>query len=125
MLDRFTNCLEKDGPLSTAYRRRKIYEKEFGYISPVQLNIGKDEKGRSCHCHYVPLIETMKSLLLTHKSILRKSDKLHEFSSFADGSIFRENPFFSTQGALPLILFQDDFQVIYVLKIFWNSSIYI
>lgn len=107
--------LEK-GQLSTSKLRKKYIKNNLPYVEPCEYTLGyRDGKARTFA--YTPILSVLRQLL-------RKVDVLNlilsvdgkenqaEFSSYLDGSFFRENVFLQENNVSLLIgLYQDDFEL--------------
>lgn len=52
-----------EGPLRSDQMRKSFFEKSFSYVEPTQIYLGADAAGRERFFQYVPIKETLKSLL--------------------------------------------------------------
>ncbi|KAF3856783.1 hypothetical protein F7725_017506, partial [Dissostichus mawsoni] len=107
-------------PLSTEYTRRQYLKKNFGYVRPVDIYLGKDEHRRDYHAQYVPVSNTITAIL-KDPIVLKEcvdsqtrpvSDGI--LSDISDGSVFKSKELFFQTGdtILKLILYQDAFEVV-------------
>lgn len=109
--------LDIDDRLGTIFKRRKFYEQNFPYVSPIQVPLDS-VNNKKRFFHYVPLQDTLK-YLFNNKSLgdklsfdLPKSNS-DVFKDFTDGSVFKNNPFFQENpDALKLRLYQDSFEIV-------------
>lgn len=90
----------------------------FQYIERKIIKLGYDENMRQRNAYYIPLKQTLKSLL---ESDLWKNSQLQPTSEtdacvlgdICDGKAFKSHQFFVTNpGGLRLILYQDSFEVV-------------
>ncbi|XP_043463963.1 uncharacterized protein LOC122499583 isoform X1 [Leptopilina heterotoma] len=97
--------------LRSTHCRKKFYENNFSFVEPIQIPLSENSK----FYHYVPIIETIKMMLLQEN--VRKycfgpltSNNNNVFADIKDGKVIKNNPFFR-DGALQIILFQDAFEI--------------
>ncbi|XP_056623049.1 uncharacterized protein LOC130436430 isoform X1 [Triplophysa dalaica] len=114
--DIFTTC--HDGPMRTNFSRTKTFKEMFRYTEPVKLYLGTDETRSQRFAHYVPLKDTLRSLLesdlwqkcAAQDTCLPCTDVLCDV---IDGQVYKNNEFFSQNpSCLKLILYQDSFEVV-------------
>ncbi|XP_071843985.1 uncharacterized protein [Apostichopus japonicus] len=103
------------GELRTKHTRRVFY-KSLNFVCPVSIALGSGISGKIHHCHYVPLLDTIK-LLLENESTPLKSEanctNPSALNDITDGQVFRENKLFkSDSNVVPVMLFQDAFEVV-------------
>lgn len=110
-------CMSNFEQLKNKYFRNLYFQQNFKFVKPVEIILGKDNFHNDAIYHYVPILETIKSLL-SDPSVYNKifkSNKPSEnniYRNHTDGKVFRNNPFFiSGQGNLQLILYQDSFEI--------------
>lgn len=105
--------------LNSKHNRLKSFKKHFGLVEPIEIFLGKDKFGKCQVYHYIPILETLKSLL-AERSVLQqfidgnKDENLDEnnFNDYISGSVYKNNPFFATSDKkLEIILYQDAFEV--------------
>ncbi|CAG5100674.1 Protein of unknown function [Cotesia congregata] len=58
VLDKTFNTV--DDNLGTIYKRKKFYEKNFPYVSPIQIPLNNSSSKKKQFFHYVPLKGTIK-----------------------------------------------------------------
>lgn len=103
------------GLLRTTHTRHNYFKNEFEYVHPKCINFGICGD-KLCNYYYVPIIETIK-VLMKNKNIqqwlteeMESSDNI--FANITDGSVFKNNSFFSENpNALRIIIFQDAFEI--------------
>lgn len=100
------------GSLSTSNRRASFIAKEFSVVEPVEFITDKHGE----NIVYIPLLEMLQALLsrddILSKALSPSSSKLGEYSSYRDGSHFRENAILEEdQFRIALALYIDDFEV--------------
>ena len=105
------------GLLSTEFRRKQYFKKNFRYVAPVTMYLGFYKNGTKRHFEYVPIIETIQQLL--KDPAVKKQFKNPVVSSdgilrdFMDGSVAKSNVLFiEFHNAIKLILYQDSFEVV-------------
>nr|XP_020467541.1 uncharacterized protein LOC109966765 [Monopterus albus] len=114
--DLFSVCHQ--GPLRTTYSRAQAFKKMFKYIEPKKIILGTDENMTQRFAYYIPVIQTLKSLLeseLWKNSVSQQSCEIDSdvFGDIRDGQNFKSNRFFvENPGCLKLILYQDAFEIV-------------
>lgn len=111
--------IQKGGPLSTAYQRKKYYKENFSVVEPVEYILDAKNK-RSFQ--YVPILKSLQQLLC-RKDIIDEvveghqkqestcSGVSYQFKSATDGSLFRENSFLTGEKPRIILTFYvDDFE---------------
>lgn len=108
-------AIGQHGPLSTVYRRKEFYKSHFCVVEPVEY-ILDSQQGKTFQ--YVPILKFLQQLLAKEdviETILanhRYERNEAVYSSYQNGSIFRENAFLSGDDLrLLLRLYVDDFEV--------------
>ncbi|XP_030842614.1 uncharacterized protein LOC105437795 isoform X1 [Strongylocentrotus purpuratus] len=107
----------QSGPLRSNYCRKKFYTKHLNYISPVSVRLGRDGKNSERHYQYVPIRETVESFFQdpsVEKQYKMKQNAPSEiYEDFHCGEIFKEHELFGKDPeAVPIILYQDAFEVV-------------
>jgi hypothetical protein len=97
--------------ISSKYKRTKAFKANFGYISSQSIYLGKDEAHADCFYEYVPIRNSLKSLL-DNQVIELVSEKKRStdfvYSDYNDGSLYKNNSFLNDGTLkLELILFSD------------------
>lgn len=104
-----TSC----GIFRSDYMRKKFFKSNYSFVEPVKIDLGINKERKECFFYYVPIIDTIKSLLTkndNYKSILtphRKNDRY--MSDYTDGKRFGSNIFLQEQNVLHIMLYQDGF----------------
>ncbi|XP_028298400.1 uncharacterized protein LOC114460675 [Gouania willdenowi] len=114
-----SKAVEKGGPLSSTYQRKKYYRNSFNVVEPLTF-ILNGNKFRSFQ--YVPILKSLQQLLST-KGILEKlkenhrgttdlkRDPTYEYKSFKDGNHFLQNKFLNNEELrISICLYVDDFE---------------
>ncbi|XP_070406635.1 uncharacterized protein [Nothobranchius furzeri] len=114
-LNPFCTALAVDGPLGTRYKRNQFLKEQLSFTEPVEFILDSSKKKTF---QYVPVLRLLSQLLNTkniQETILqnqKQSNASNVYRSLHDGSVFKENEFFSGEELrLPLILYTDDFEV--------------
>lgn len=108
-----SSVLEKDGPFSTAYKRREFMKAHFSVVEPVEYIL--DNKDNRTF-QYVPIRQSLLQVLknIKEKDLVTQKNTgcASQYQSFHDGSHFHENELFAGDvERLSLILYIDDFKV--------------
>ncbi|KAL1268698.1 hypothetical protein QQF64_034061 [Cirrhinus molitorella] len=95
--DLFKECHK--GPMKSDHTRKSFFKKTFNYIEPTKIYLGADEAGRERYFQYVPIKETLKSLL--SQSVVKdqyRETKMKQSNSqpsvltdVLDGKTFKDN----------------------------------
>lgn len=109
--------IQKGGPLSTVYMRKKFYKEMFKVVEPVEYILDAKNK-RSFQ--YVPILESLCHLLerkevadhVTGHLAHEATESQFLYKSLKDGSLYKENTFFNVQDPRVVLSFYvDDFEV--------------
>ena len=113
-------AIEKGGPLSSAYQRKKYYKAKFNVVEPLEYILDAKENKTF---QYVPILESLQ-VLLSRKDIVDKIVSHHKtqretetgkkivYRSYKDGLHFKENSLLSVEDlSLSITLYADDFEV--------------
>lgn len=108
------------GLMNTAARQTSYFRRNFDLVEPVELVLGENEQGKHETFQYIPILQTVKSLL-QHDDVFTQVLKSHEnchpagvLADYCDGAHYQTNKLFnSEQGGrtLYLTLYNDDFEV--------------
>lgn len=98
--------------LSTEYKRKQYFKKNFSYVHPQAIYMGKDENRRYCYAQYTPLQDILKAMLKDHvvwQECVKSQNNAastNVFTDVCDGSVFKSNDLFMDPGiSLKLILY--------------------
>lgn len=85
------------------------------YVKPVTVNLGTDEYHNHCIFHYVPILETIQSLMSdkTFFSLFNLSKEFEHdiYFDYNDGSAYKTNSFLTgPEKRIEILLFQDAFE---------------
>lgn len=89
----------------------------FKFVNPQEYRIDNNEYGKTSTCQYVPILETLKTLL-SQEDVFQEVINGHVSNDgvlrdLCDGSIMKEHPLFTAQTkALQLVLYYDEFIVV-------------
>nr|XP_054930443.1 uncharacterized protein LOC126537830 isoform X1 [Dermacentor andersoni] len=106
-----------DGVFRTEHSRSSFFKKEFLYVSPVEILLGKNKKNKNATFHYVPILSTLEAML-ENEDVISPCDRILPetpgvLKDFTDGNMFQSIPLYKEHPeALKLILFQDAFEVV-------------
>ncbi|KAB0790517.1 hypothetical protein PPYR_15088 [Photinus pyralis] len=104
------------GSLRTTYMRHNFYKKEFQFVEPLKIDLGVVEE-KDAFFYYVPIHETLKSLLNDPNVNSQCFSAPHVSSDgvyrdYYDGICCKDNTFFSrNKHSLKIILYQDSFEI--------------
>lgn len=114
----FLTEYHKKGHLRSAYCRNLFFKEKFNYIEPVEVYLGLDKNNKKCTFFYVPILETLKSMLIDNSvsEFCKKDYKTYNetiFSDYTDGTVFRKNALLQKcPHFLHIILYQDAFEIV-------------
>lgn len=105
--------------LKTDQRRKTVFKDIFRYIEPVPICLGQNDAGKECFAQYVPIKETLKSLMEC-QAFRKQYDTTHSripakdvFEDIWDGKNIANNKLRQADASsLSLILYQDSFEVV-------------
>lgn len=100
--------------------RKTYFKRNFNYVPPKKVYLGKNAKGNDRFLQYVPIKETLK-VLLSHESVktqyteakTHSSDDPHLLEDVRDGRNFKDKEIFQQcMSSASIILYQDSFEVV-------------
>ena len=112
-------AISKEGPLATAFKRKKYYKQHFNVVEPIEFIL--DRPKNKTH-QYIPILPSLQKLF-NCKDILESATDYHktqntglgneqQYRSIRDSLYFRENSFFSGEDfKIAISLYIDDFEV--------------
>ncbi|CAM1319404.1 Uncharacterised protein r2_g2771 [Pycnogonum litorale] len=117
-LIRNLNC----GMLRSKQTRKSFYRKQFNFVDPVEIYLGRNALGKPRYMSYVPIRKSLEAFL-SNKSVWdhvssftwasSHSEKEHILCDVVDGSICKRNDFLMLNpNAIGIILYQDAFEVV-------------
>lgn len=104
----------EEGPFATAYQRNKYLKEHFSIVEPLEYIL--DAKERKTF-QYVPILKSLSQVLNNssiQENVLRsvRHCASGHYTSFHDGSHFKENKFLSDEDLrISLLLYCDDFEI--------------
>lgn len=99
--------------MRTAYSRAQTFKKQFNYVEPKKMFLGKDENRTERYAYYVPIRETLKCLLQSNLWQKTKKHATDILCDINDGELFKSNDFFAhNPSCLKLVLYRDAFEVV-------------
>lgn len=110
-------AFSKEGTLSTAYSRNIYFKEHFSVVEPIEYILDAEEN-RSFQ--YIPILQSLSHILKNsdiQEKVLKSRSTRHcdsscQYTSFRDGSNFKENTFLSGEELrLSLLLYSDDFEI--------------
>lgn len=112
--DLFRKCNTEK--LKSDQRRKNVFKTNFHYVEPKPICLGQNESGKECFVQYIPIKETVASLLQTnvfehwHSNTNVNSQQV--LRDVWDGTNIENNKMFEVENSLGLILYQDAFEVV-------------
>ncbi len=107
--------LYNEGVFRSDETRKTYFKRNFNYVAPKQVYLGRNASGKDCFLQYVPVRETLKALL-SHESIraqyteakAHRSDDSHLLEDVRDGRNFKNKDIFQQcMSSVSIILYQD------------------
>jgi hypothetical protein len=107
----------------TKYKRNKKFQTSVEFVSPEMIELKKNESDKKSEetvieksfYAYVPIIKSLERTLIKNdiaKTPTSLCDTLTTFSSYRDGSFYKNHPFFCKETVkFELILFSDDYNL--------------
>ena len=107
----------RSGVLRSQHTRFKFFKERFNFVSPVQINLGRNAANVPRVCHYVPIKQSLSALLNNPCVRFQLSNpptsRTNILSDLKDGKAYKSNIFFANNSnAVQLILFQDAFELV-------------
>lgn len=106
------------GPLGTAFKRKRYFKDKFQVVEPVEYVLDKE---RNHTYQYVPLLQSLQQLLskdgiidevVENYSAHQNETAQQEYKSFQDGEFFKQNEFLSSgELRISVTLYVDEFEV--------------
>lgn len=105
--------LSSVGPLSSSFKRRQYYKDKFKVVEPVEYILEQNEE-RSFQ--YFPIVQSMIQISskenLREKVLSKEQNKSPtKYESYRDGTIPKENSFYSEELRITLGLYIDDLEI--------------
>jgi len=114
-LNPLSAALSEEGLLGTAHKRNKYTKEHFSVVEPLEYILCAKE---GCTFQYVPILQSLSEILKNsdiQEKVLKSArhcDSSCQYSSFRDGSHFKNNTFLSGEELrLSLLLYCDDFEI--------------
>lgn len=115
--DLVISCLGEAGILHGPHRRMSYVKANFKFVDPQPVYSGVDSKNKSHYCYYVPVKDSLLSLLedssVLQQCLAPSDPNKNSLSDFSDGtlhaSVSGNDP--TENLSLSLILYQDAFEV--------------
>lgn len=114
-------AFREGGPLGTAYQRNGYVKERFSVVEPLEYILDAKE-GKSFQ--HIPILQTLSHVLKNTdipEKVLKSARHCgsSQYTSFRDGSHFKENTFLSGEELrLSLLLYCDDFEICNLLGTF-------
>ncbi len=108
-----TAALSSADPLSSSFKRQQYYKEKSEVVEPVEYVLEPNEK-RSFQ--YIPILQSLIQILgkenLREKVLSKEQNKSStKYESYQDGTIYKENSFYSEELRITLVLYVDEFEV--------------
>lgn len=112
----FDVFLGEHGDLSTQYLRKKYFKNNINYVEPLKCLLGRDNKHKQCFVYYVPIKDSLQSLLnnkqLLEKALIIPESNTSTLQDLEDGYIVKRTSLkIHPLPALNIILYQDAFEI--------------
>jgi hypothetical protein len=108
---------ERSGVLRSQHTRFKFFKEQFNFVSPAQINLGRNAANVPRVCRYIPVKQSL-SALLNKPYVQRQLSNLptsqaNVLTDLKDGKAYRSNIFLANNtNAIQLVLFQDAFELV-------------
>lgn len=103
------------GKFRSSHTRKKFFNANFSYVPPVQVTLQRDGDHNSCFYYYVPILETLTSMLNDNKiyeAVFREKLTVpHHMTDYTDGLKYKNSNFFGRK-TLNLFFYQDAAEVV-------------
>lgn len=114
-----TLCLDSMN-LGSDYRREKVFNEYFQFITPQKIYLGKNDMNNDCYYYYVPILNSLEKLLqeeeiynqVCNKSFEIKIGPIGSFEDYRDGLTYKNNVFLNEEPRLEIILYADAFEIV-------------
>jgi len=107
--------LESGGDLCSTAKRASFVKQNFRFVKPQPVYVGKSSRNKNRHCHYVPIRDSLATLLqdasVIQQCVLPQQESGSILRDFTDGSVYKMNTADPGEKYLSLILYQDSFEV--------------
>lgn len=103
---------------TTQHKRYRFFEKKFSLVKPHTITLGRNRLNKLCNLQYVPIGATLMQLL-KHSDVITqvlnpRSNNKNVIADFSDGQFHKSSALLSndsTNPALQILMFYDEFQV--------------
>jgi hypothetical protein len=107
--------------LSSAYKRKKAFQKQCGYVEPITVALGRNDEHVDCEYQYVPIGKSLASLLsdkeVFEKIKEKKKTENNILQDYNDGLLYQStNKRSDNDLVLELVIFSDAFGLANVLS---------
>lgn len=103
---------KNNGVLRSNYSRKSVYKKYFNFVEPQKVVLRRDSNHKPCHFHYVPLEQTIRTLLSDSSIQYQiKYPRKHEENLYIDFSDGNLNKTYNDEDTIKIIMYQDAFEV--------------
>lgn len=100
--------------LSSSFRRKQYYKERFEVVEPVEYILEATEKRSYQH---IPILQSLVQVLDTEhvrEKVLNQDQGLSssaKYESSRDGTVYKDNSFYSEELRTTLVLYVDDFEI--------------
>lgn len=114
MSNPLNTALSSGGPLSSSFKRRRYYKEKIRVVELVEY-ILEPKENRSYQ--YVTILESLIQILGKENirdQILSKAQEQsspHQYKSYRDGTVYKENSFYSEDWRITLVLYIDEVEI--------------
>lgn len=105
--------------LKSDHKRKTFFKNNFSYVEPESICLGKNESGNECFVQYIPVKNTIVSLLSSEsvrdqlQQIQTRVQTDNIFQDLWDGTNIKKNLLLKhTTSSIGIILYQDAFEVV-------------
>lgn len=106
----FDYMFGEKGVFRSPYMRKKFFRDNYKFVPPIQVPLQRDEEHNESFYFYVPILETLSTMLddkKTYEAVFRKKTKVPGYlKDYDDGLKFKNSQFF-THKTLNIFIYQD------------------
>jgi len=109
-------CMISEGPLRSIASCNVYFKTNLQYVSPVEVSFGLNSVGVRMKMHYVPIIESLKTLFANNRQNIHlgkhtSADSLYR--DIHDGSVYKSNRLImQSDECFSIVLYQDSFEIV-------------
>lgn len=103
--------------LKSNYLRNAYFKKNFNYVEPIAIFLGRDRLNKKCFYHYVPILESLKALMQNNSVKFQVENPIviydnTSLTDYSDGTVFKLHNIFRESNFIKIFLYQDSFETV-------------